>query len=729
MLSDAKWISPPVASDEHCFVFFRKFRTEKHIQKAFLTVTAMGMYMAYINGERADKGMFNPGFTAYDKRVQYQKINVTDLIRDENEISITAAEGWASGYLRLGENFRNHYADNIAVLFSLDITYADGKEETVVSDENTEVKTSHIITSSLYHGETVDMTAKTECIGNAKVNGTVKTVPVPMQGEYVSEHERIAASELIITPKGERVIDFGQNFSGYVQITAKGRRGDIIKISHAETLDSEGCFYTENLRTAKQQNVYVLSGSGTEVFKPSFSCQGFRYIRIDEFTPENFSPEDFVGVAVYSDIRRTGSFVCGNDKVNRLYENVLWGQKSNFTDIPTDCPQRDERLGWSGDAQVFARTAAINFDVEKFFEKWLADLALEQRADGAVPSIIPTGGAKTRISAAWGDAAVICPWQIYLAYGNTEILENQFDSMQKWIDYMHGFGDSEFLFLGGDGYGDWLGLDAADGSLKGATSYDLIASAFFAYSTSLFIKAGKIIGKDMSTYERLHENTVNAFRSEFMNTDVPGYNTQTAYALELCFGLADDREKTVQSLVNLIKKNDGRLATGFVGTPYLLHALSANGCADAAYDLLLSEKYPSWLYSVNRGATTIWEHWDGIKDDGSFWDSDMNSFNHYAYGSVFDWIFTVSAGISPTDGGYKRILIKPIADRRLGFLNAGIETRCGRVAVSWHYDKDRIRFEITVPENASADIELPDGTRKTVGAGVYLMSCKERKND
>lgn len=729
MLSDAKWISPPVPSDERCFVFGKKFNVTGRVKKAVLSVTAMGMYMAYVNSERADKGIFNPGFTSYNKRVQYQEIEIANLTEGENELNIVAAEGWAVGYLRLGENFRNHYADNIAVLFSLDITYSDGKTEKVVSDEGTSVRTSHIIRSSLYHGETIDMTAKTECIGNAAVNTSFETLPIPMQGEYVTEHEKIAAAELIVTPKGEKVIDFGQNFSGYVQISAKGRRGSRIKISHAEVLDSDGNFYTENLRTARQQNEYVLSGCGTEVFKPCFSYQGFRYIRIDEFEANDFNLSDFTGIAVYSDIKRTGHFICRNDKVNRLYENVLWGQKSNFTDIPTDCPQRDERLGWCGDAQVFAKTAAINFDVERFFEKWLADLALEQHHDGAVPSIVPSGGAKTRISAAWGDAAVICPWQIYMAYGNERILKNQFESMKKWVDYMHGFGDEEFLFIGGDGYGDWLGLDAPDGSLRGATSYDLIASAFFAYSTSLLIKAGNVIGRDMSGYERLYDGIVSAFRSKFLNTDADEYNTQTAYSLALCFDLADDRKEMARRLAELIRKNGGKIATGFVGTPYVLYALSENGYADVAFDLLLSEEYPSWLYCVNHGATTIWEHWDGIRDDGGFWDSEMNSFNHYAYGSVFDWIFTVAAGITPKEGGYRRIAVKPVTDRRLGFVDAGIDTRYGRVSVSWHYAKDGVRFEIAVPQNTVADIELPDGTRKTVGSGVYLMLCKERKND
>ena len=278
-------------------------------------------------------------------------------------------------------------------------------------------------------------------------------------------------------------------------------------------------------------------------------------------------------------------------------------------------------------------------------------------------------------------------------------------------------------------YGDWLGLDAPDGSLRGATSYDLIASAFFAYSTSLLIKAGNVIGRDMGGYERLYEGIADAFRSKFLNTDADEYNTQTAYSLALCFDLADDRKEMARRLAELIRKNGGKIATGFVGTPYVLYALSENGYADVAFDLLLSEEYPSWLYCVNHGATTIWEHWDGIRDDGGFWDSEMNSFNHYAYGSVFDWIFTVAAGITPKEGGYRRIAVKPVPDRRLGFVDAGIDTRYGRVSVSWHYAKDGVRFEIAVPQNTVADIELPDGTRKTVGSGVYLMLCKERKDD
>lgn len=721
-MDNAKWIKASQNEEEACYVFYTNFETDKKIKSAVLKVSAMGLYTAYMNKMRIGNELFTPYWTEYKSHTQYQTYDVSDMLRINNELSIECAEGWAVGYIRAGAAHRNHYAKNISLIFSLKIVFDDGTGLCINSDENVKVRTSHIIKSSIYNGETVDKTAEICELGNAMIDNCVHTKLVAQIGEKVTEQDVIYPMELLTTPKGETVIDFGQNLAGYVEVHTQGNYGKRIVISHAEVLDQDGNFYTENLRTARQQNVYVLSGQ-EEWLKPTFSWQGFRYIRLDEYPTNKVDLADFKAIVVHSDLERTGYFECGNQKINQLYHNIVWGQKSNFIDVPTDCPQRDERLGWTGDAQVFIRTAAINFDVERFYEKWLLDLAAGQFADGGTGWQVPSCNLNypENVSSGWGDAAVICPWEIYMAYGNEKILRKQFDSMKKWIDYMHNFGEEEYLWLGGKHFGDWLGMDNLDDLFIGATSKDYISSAFFAYSTSLFIKAGKAIGKDVSFYEELYKNIVNAFRQRFIKDGLPIDKTQTAHVLALHFDLTPDKEKVAKGLAQLIRENGTKLTTGFIGTPYILHALSANGYTDVAYDLLLREDMPSWLYQVNHGATTVWEHWDSIKEDGTFWPSSMNSFNHYAYGSVYDWIFGVSAGIKVLEdgAGYKHILLKPNPDKRLKFIKAGINTRFGILSSRWEYCDDHIRFEFEIPKNTVAEIQLPNGMCKTVLGGNY----------
>ena len=427
------------------------------------------------------------------------------------------------------------------------------------------------------------------------VLGKAKGKLIPQEGEIICEQERIAPVEVIRTPKGETVIDFGQNMTGYVEMKIKAERGTRIVMHHAEVLDKYGNFYTANLRSAKNVCSYTLDGN-YHVLKPTFAFEGFRYIRLDEFPEGEIDLSSFTAVAIYSDIKRTGYFTCGHSKLNQLYSNIIWGQRGNFIDVPTDCPQRDERLGWTGDAEVFCRTAAINYDVEKFFKKWIGELVLEQTEEGGIRGIVPSkiGGHKCRISTAWADAAVICPWEIYLAYGDKQILRDSYDMMKKWIEYMHNFGDDEFLYVGGNQYGDWLGMDAGEGEYLGATQTDLIASAYFAFSTSLVIKAGKILGEDTTYHENLYKKVRAAFRETFMKDGMPiiykkadglttkrpvSALTQTAISLILRFGLYEECEKEAlaNKLCELISDFGGRMTTGFVGTPHLLHALSDSG--------------------------------------------------------------------------------------------------------------------------------------------------------
>lgn len=742
MKKNARWITSPRDAGAAVFTYQKSFSPIKPIKKATLFASAIGVYALYLNGSRVGKGVLAPGWTAYQKRVQYQTYDITDLLQKENTIELGVGQGWAVGYFGF-EHTNHNYSDRTAVIAWLDVTYADGEKIRLVTDESWDVYTSEVLFSEIYHGETVDKTVTPELIGKA-ITYDFKTKLVAQVGEWITEQERLAPTEVIRTPKGELVLDFGQNMTGYVEVRVKGPRGSRIVMHHAEVLDSEGNFYIENYRSARNEITYVLSGE-EDLFKPTYSFQGFRYVRLTEYPFEAVETDGFRAIAVNSEIKRTGRFRCGNEKINQLYHNIIWGQKSNYLDIPTDCPQRDERLGWTGDAQVFCRTAAINYDVEKFFEKWLGDMALDQGKDGSVGGVIPALlqriGKPALRSAAWGDAACIVPWQIYLAYGNKKLLRKNFPMMKKWVNYQHNAGPEEFLWLGGKHYGDWLAMDAGEDSCVGATSKDLIASAFFAYSISLVVRAGEVLGENVDDYRNLYANVRAAFRSYFMENGMPKEDfpctdtdkrnsdtvrrgiTQTALVLILRFDLCEEseREALVEKLVELIRENGTRMTTGFVGTPYLLHVLSENGQTELAYELLLQEKSPSWLYSVCHDATTMWEHWNGIKEDGSFWNQAMNSFNHYAYGAVYDWIFGVSVGIQPIDSApaYKEVSIAPHPHKSLGFAEASIDSRNGTIRTHWYYKNETVYYEFEIPDGVTAHLALPSGYKARLRAGTY----------
>ncbi len=746
-MNSGHWIKTDSITGSGCPLFTKKIVIKEKIKTAIVSATAVGIYNLYVNGEKVGDALFAPGWTSYHKRLQYQTYDITAYLHDgENEIGLLCAPGWAVGYLGRG-NVNHMFFDHISVIAEAVISYEDGKTETYVTDKSWDVCTSDIISSEFYHGEYQDTGAVRKILAKAAEDDAPDTMLIPDEGCPVREHERVGAVSLIVTPTGERVIDFGQNLAGYVEIRIKGKRGDRVVISHAEVLDKYGNFYTKNLELARNVNTYILSG-GDDILKPRFSYQGYRYIRLDEFPFDEVDISCFTSVAIYSDMKRTGEFICGNEKINRLYSNTIWGQRSNFIDIPTDCPQRDERLGWTGDVQVFVKTAAINYDINRFMRKWLHDVIIEQSADGAVGSVVPgISNRGERISAAWGDVATVCPWELYLAYGEPDLLEECYPMMLKWVEYVRNFGENEYLWLGGNHYGDWLASDAilCPEVREGATQTDLIASAFFAYSVSLVILAGKAIGKDVSEYEKLHENIKKEFRKFFMKDGLPvlypKYDafsttrpvkglTQTSLALVLRFGLYEgesERRRIVEKLVDMIDENGGKMSTGFVGTPHILHALSENGRTDKAYDLFLSEKNPSWLYSVNQGATTIWEHWDGIRDNGDFWDDSKNSFNHYAYGSVFDWVYSCVLGINIcSDGaGYRRITVAPHPDRRLGFACGSVLTKHGRLQVRWEYCGDRIRYELDIPADVEATFSLNDGKNRIYHEGRYCFEIAE----
>ncbi|MGN0181629.1 MAG: family 78 glycoside hydrolase catalytic domain [Candidatus Ornithomonoglobus sp.] len=720
MITDANWISSLADIGEVCPIFSKSINIERLVKTAVLSISATGVYEARINDERIGEFILAPGLTGYKSRLQYQTYDVTDMLKSENVLSICLGKGWYRG--RISANDKQINLTDGAVIAELVITYNDGSVQRIITDNSWRVSTSRILFSDIYDGETYDASAQRKDIGHAVENDSIpKSTLIPQEGEAVTEHERIKPVKVFTTPKGERVIDFGQNIAGYVSFEITASKGDKISISHAEILDSEGNFYTENYRSAKAGLKYICR-DGHQTYKPFFTFYGFRYIRLDEY-PGEVNPDDFTAIAIYSDMKRTGYIETGNIKVNKLFENTLWSQRGNFIDIPTDCPQRDERMGWLGDAQVFAKTACYNYNAKKFFGKWLGDLRAEQRENGSVPDTVPNFWLLPRSSAAWGDAIVIIPWQLYLFYGDYKILKQNFDAMKNWVDYITNDTLKKYLWkcadddkkLWGKHYGDWLALDAPYGSYIGSSDIDFIASVFYAYSTELLIKAGKVIGKDMAEYEELYKNIINTFKKTFT-----GYTTQTECVLALYFNLTDNKEQTAKQLNDMIVSNGMKLQTGFVGTPYLLYALSENGYADTAYSLLLQEEYPSWLYEVNHGATTIWEHWDGVRDDGTFWSSDMNSYNHYAYGSVVDWLYSVAAGIKPAEenAGFKEAVIAPVPDKRLGGIKASYDTAYGKIISSWCYDGDTVIYEITTPVKATIII---DGEKHFVESGSYVF--------
>ncbi len=710
MLENASWISYPQDMGFECPIFKKSFKIDKKIKKATLTISSLGCYYAEINGSRVGNFVMAPGWTSL-KRTQAQVYDIKNMLSSDNEIKVSLSKGWFKGRMnaRANKNMADMYE---ALIAEIKIKYTDNTEDIICTDSSWEGALSKITFADIYDGEHFDAN-RAEHYAPCRVQYYDKSLIVPQQGESVIEQESIRPFKIFTTPKGETVVDFGQNLTGYFEVTVDAKRGDLVDLSFAEVLDKEGNFYTENYRTAKAEFKYICR-DGKQCYKPRHVFYGFRYIRINSF-PCQVSADSIRAIVVHSDIERTGYLDSSSPLLNQLFKNIIWGQKGNFLDIPTDCPQRDERMGWTGDAQVFARTASYNFNVEKFFEKWLTDLKLDQTESGAIPHVIPQAWDDNDSSAAWGEASTVCPYQMYLTYGNKKILKSQYNSMCKYVKYIGKASKSRYLWTGCWHFGDWLGLDAPYGSYKGSSNEDFIASVFYAYSTLLVVKAGKALGKNVSKYEALYEKIVAKIRKTFKS-----YNTQTECVLALYFDIAEDKKAVASKLATMIKENGTRLKTGFVGTPYLLHALSQNGYTELAYDLLLQEQFPSWLYSVKQGATTVWEHWDGVNDQGEFWSKDMNSFNHYAYGSVADWVYGVACGIQTVEEkpGFEEIVIAPQPTDKLDYLSARIDTVRGAVFSKWYHDGDKIRYEITTPSKTTIII---DGVRHEVEKGSYIF--------
>ena len=730
----AKWITPNLPEDETksntAPLLRREFSINRKVERARLYATAMGLYEMSLNGKRVGEEYFTPGWTSYDFRYQYQTYDVTnDLKSGANCIGAILGDGWFRGRLAWDpKNNRNHYGKKLALLAQLVITFNDGSQQIVGSDQQWKSATGPLLLSDIYDGETYDARVEQASWNDAGFNDkdwqsvTILEAPkatlVAPAGPPVKAIEEIAPIKVLKTPAGNTVLDMGQNMVGWIRFRVTAPAGTTITLRHAEVLDKAGNFYTENLRAAKQTIRYTTKGQGIEIFQPHFTFQGFRYVAVSGW-PGELHRQDFTGVVVHSAIPRTGSFETSNPLLNQLQDNIIWGQKGNFVDVPTDCPQRDERLGWTGDAQVFARTASFNHDTAAFYTKWLKDVALDQEADGAVPFVIPNVlSHKTRkgeaASAGWADVAVVVPWVVYQSFGDKRILEEQYASMKAWVEYMRRQADEKYIWSNGFSFGDWLAFATTRSDYPGATTdKDLIQTAYFARSTALLAKAAAVLGKkeEAAEYTSLEEKIKAAFQKEFVTPNGRlSSNTQTAYALALAFELLPEAQRALAAarLAEDVKKF-GHLTTGFLGTPLLCQTLSDYGYLDVAYMLLNRTQYPSWLYPVTKGATSIWERWDGIKPDGGFQDPGMNSFNHYAYGAIGEWMYRVVARIELDERhpNYKHILIQPRPGGGLTFAKASLDSIYGRVASDWRIADNKFTLNVEVPPNTTATVRLP----------------------
>jgi alpha-L-rhamnosidase len=742
----ASWITlgsePDVKGSKPAQYFRKDFTTVKTIKSARVYVTSLGLYQIFLNGKKVSTDLFTPGWTSYKNRLQYQTYDVTSLLQSKNSIAAIVGDGWYRG--NIGWSSQNgYYGSKLALLAQLQINYTDGTSETVGTDGSWKVSNGPILFSDIYNGETYD--ARMELPGwsaagfndngweKATVADQSKKLLIAPQGVVVKAIEEIKPLKMITTPTGETVFDMGQNMVGWVRLKAQGKKGDQVTLKFAEVLTKEGNFYTDNLRRAKCTDNFILNGSGIETFEPHFTFHGFRFVKIEGLSAQP-SLDQITGVVIHSDMTPTGIFSCSDPMINQLQHNIQWGQKGNFLDVPTDCPQRDERLGWTGDAQVFSMTAAFNFNVAPFYTKWMRDVAADQLPNGRVPHVIPDVLKGDGGSTAWADVSVIVPWTTYLSYGDKRILEVQYPSMKGWVEFMKSRAGEKNLWIGDNHYGDWLAFATTHSDYPGATTEkDLIATAYYSYSSGLLAKIAAIIGQndDARKYAQLSENIKKAFQKEFVTPSGRLVShTQTAYSLALAFDLLPEDliPKAAKYLADDVKKM-GHLTTGFVGTPLLCKTLSAHGYDDLAFMLLNRKEYPSWLYPVTQGATTIWERWDGQKPDGSFQNVGMNSFNHYAYGAIGEWLYQYVAGmdIDPENPGYKHILLAPHPGG--GLTNAGVEFNSvyGKVKSAWKLDGNDFVYEVTVPANTTATVTLPatKADQLLVNAQAISGSIKE----
>lgn len=714
-------------SDEDCIkpapMLRKEFTVTRKVKRARIYVTALGLYEVFISRSRVGNDVLSPGWTDYNKRLYYQTYDVTDLLEQgKNAIGVILGEGWYSGSVAHVGPYQ--YGDNPALLLQLEIEYEDNTVDYIVTDESWKCSTGPILYSDILNGEIYD--ARKEVSGWSSpnfddagwtfvdvVDGVFKGALMAQVGPTVQVTKELKPIGISRTSSGAYIVDMGQNMVGWIRLKMVGDQGTKVTMRFAEMLDSDGNIYTENLRSAKQTDMYIMKGEGVETFEPRFTFHGFRYVEITGY-PGELTIEDITGCVVHSVTPEAGAFQCSSSLVNQLQKNITWGQRGNFLSIPTDCPQRNERMGWTGDAQIFVRTACWNMDVAGFFTKWMADVGDAQFESGAFTDVAPQVKGMGGGNAAWGDAGVIVPWTIYKVYGDTRIIETHYHAMTRWIDYLKK--NSTGLLRPEHGYGDWLSIDAD-------TPKDVLGTAYFAYSTKLLSEMARVIGReeDAAEYERLFQDIKSAFINAYITPDgrIKG-DTQTCYVLALHMDLVpeDMREICAKHLVENIKERNWHLSTGFLGVGYLLPVLTEAGYTDVAYRLLTNDTFPSWGYSIKHGATTIWERWDGWTEDKGFQDPGMNSFNHYSLGSVGQWLYAYAAGINPTAPAYKRITIHPRPGGGFTYAEARYQSVHGLVSSRWQIEENVFRLKVTIPINTKATVYLPtDELEKVTESG------------
>ncbi|HSB95685.1 MAG TPA: glycoside hydrolase family 78 protein [Spongiibacteraceae bacterium] len=769
----AQWITYPWSEDKNQSQpspFFRKkFPIKNNVLRARLYITALGLYEASVNGQRVGDAYFTPGWTSYDKRLQYQVYDVTPLLRaGNNALGAILADGWYRGNLTWF-NQRNLYGDQLALLAKLVVEYRDGSSEIIASDPSWQVSTAEIRSADIYNGELQDLRLRkmhwdepgfsASDWGPVKIFADATPPLVASTAQPVRELEIVKPIKLLHGPNGESILDMGQNMVGWLRFKAKGQTGQQIRLFHAEVLDQNGALYRKALRSAQQQMEYILPDAQEHTLQPHFSFQGFRYVQVDNY-PGALNLDDFEGVAVHSDLPALGHFETSNAMLNKLHSNIVWGQRGNFLDVPTDCPQRDERLGWTGDIQVFTNTAAFNMDSAAFLKKWLTDLAIDQTSGGAIPFVAPNALGRLKIKSlptsvyalkpsatGWGDAITIVPWALYQQYGDSAALVEFYDNMKQWVEYeragasswwmtwlnYHNWFDTQrrrddkYIWNGKFTFGDWLA--------PVPVSSAFVNTIYFANSAQLLSETARLLHKadDEKVYAQLARDIRAAFQRRF--TTSPGLleeDIQGAYVLALQYDMLDvqSRDKAARRLNELVQKNGNHLATGFLSTPHLLDALERFGYLNTAYAVLQQESFPSWLYPITKGATTIWERWGGIQPDGSFGDDGMNSFNHYAYGAVGEWMYGTIGGIRPLQPGYKKISIAPRPGGDLTSAKVSLQSPYGLIGVEWHYTGSALSMIIEIPSNTTAELVFPiagaslqrDGKPLTVGDGIERIS-------
>lgn len=718
-------------SDDDKFhpVFVNSFACAENIDRARIYITGLGLYEAYLNGQKIGNDYMAPFVNDYRERVQYQTYDITDLLKKENEIRIYCGNGFYKG--RFGyDGHVSYFGDRFAAIAELHIWDKQGGETVIKTDNTWKYQGSDIAASDIYDGEELDRTlweGKDNELKPVKILDIDKHKLVERYSLPVITKETVGVKEVIKTPSGETVLDFGQNFAGFVSFDGDFTKGQKIILDFGEILQ-DGNFYNANYRTAKSQFTYISDGKKEHV-RPHFTYFGFRYVRVTGWSGE-INPDNFKGEVVYSDLDMTISFESSNDKLNRLFQNCLWSQKSNFIDMPTDCPQRDERLGWTGDAQVFAKTACFNMDTRAFYRKFLSDLRIEQKKNnGAIPNYIPNNSPMPGGSSVWGDVATFMPMALYTYYGDKDELESYYPLMRDWVEFIirgdkeHG---NKHLWNFGFHFGDWLAQDGiTPQSMKGGTDDHYVASVYYYASVDKLSNAAKILGKEAEArqYQTLTAEIKEAILKEFFSENGRlCIDTQTGYLISLRYGIYKDKEKLMEGFRVRLKKDCYKIKGGFVGAPIMCQTLAENGMEDLAYYILFQEGFPGWMHCIDLGATTIWERWNSVLDNGKISGTEMNSLNHYSYGSVMEYVYRNIAGITELEPGFKKVRFAPQLNSKLKWVSCKYDSVSGKYVSNWKVNADgTVTVHFEVPFGCEAVCVLPgtDGREQKLSSGIY----------